>query len=242
MKSVEEQVEFLKQRFSRILLGKAEYTAPGPTVKGCNKEASILILLKWKDNDWHVFLTLRSEQMRSHAGEVCFAGGQREDRDKTYVETALREAHEEAGVPSENLQVVGALCHFITRFGIQVHPVVAVLKEEFTPVLNEEVSRCFWMPFSTFLSSEHHTSLHFPEVNLRSHKISYKDEYVFGFTSYVAIVAAVTIYDRYPEFEVFSMDTTKAPADSVADQFVEYNTLPRLMKLSEYNNVTKSKI
>lgn len=41
-----------------------------------------------------MFLTLRSENLRSYAGEVSFPGGKREPNDQTYVETAIREAHE----------------------------------------------------------------------------------------------------------------------------------------------------
>ncbi|CAD5210847.1 unnamed protein product [Bursaphelenchus xylophilus] len=242
MERVEDQVEYLKQRFQRAFVPNTLYTEPGPTVEGCQKEASILILLHWKDNDWHVFLTLRSAHLRAHAGEVSFPGGKREEQDESFVETALREANEEAGIPYDSVIIVGAISHLITRMGIQVRPILAVLREEFEPEINEEVERAFWMPLSVFLSKEHHEDLYFPEAKLKSHKVEYNGEYIFGFTSYVAILIAMNVYNRFPEFEISNMNTSESPEECLCKELMVYNTMPQLVKQEEYDSMTKSKL
>ena len=45
-------------------------------------------------------------QLRTNAGEVCFPGGKRDPSDRDDVETALREAEEEIGLPPDHVQVV----------------------------------------------------------------------------------------------------------------------------------------
>lgn len=47
----------------------------------------------------HVLLTERSAALRSHAGDVAFPGGKRDEDDPSDVACALREAEEEVGLP-----------------------------------------------------------------------------------------------------------------------------------------------
>lgn len=48
-------------------------------------------------------------QLRTNAGEVCFPGGKRDPRDRDDVDTALREAEEEIGLPPDQVDVVCTL-------------------------------------------------------------------------------------------------------------------------------------
>uniref|UniRef100_A0AAY4BGV9 Nudix hydrolase domain-containing protein n=1 Tax=Denticeps clupeoides TaxID=299321 RepID=A0AAY4BGV9_9TELE len=78
-------------------------------------KASVLIPLFVRGGELHVLLTVRSPQLRSNAGEVCFPGGKYEPEDRDEIETALREAEEEIGLPPDQVEVVCRLWPMVTK-------------------------------------------------------------------------------------------------------------------------------
>lgn len=72
-----------------------------------------------------VILTRRSESMSQHAGQVAFPGGRRETGDGSAIETALREAREEAGIDPECVRPLGFLGRYDTITGYRITAVVA---------------------------------------------------------------------------------------------------------------------
>ena len=56
----------------------------------------------------------RTAHLRHHAGQIGFPGGGAEPADATIVDTALREAGEEAGIPAGAVEVIGVLPPFLT--------------------------------------------------------------------------------------------------------------------------------
>jgi 8-oxo-dGTP pyrophosphatase MutT (NUDIX family) len=76
----------------------------------------------------HAVFTRRRHDLRRHAGEISVPGGRREDGE-TLIDTALREAHEEIGLPPEDVDVVGALepvGTFVTNYAI--YPFVGLIE------------------------------------------------------------------------------------------------------------------
>jgi 8-oxo-dGTP pyrophosphatase MutT (NUDIX family) len=93
------------QRLGELLLSPEEsvaLTAPGGVV------AAVLIPLYVSNGDLHAVFTKRNADLRRHAGEISFPGGRR-DEDEELPATALREAEEEIGLASADVQIVGAL-------------------------------------------------------------------------------------------------------------------------------------
>ena len=85
----------------------------------------------------HAVFTNRRDDLRRHAGEISFPGGRR-DEGETLLETALREAHEEVGLPSDGVEVVGALAPvgtFVTNYAI--YPFVGLIDHGFEWVREE---------------------------------------------------------------------------------------------------------
>jgi 8-oxo-dGTP pyrophosphatase MutT (NUDIX family) len=77
----------------------------------------------------HAVFTRRRDDLSRHAGEISFPGGRR-DEGEELVETALREAHEEIGLPPGDVEVAGALeptPTFVT--GYAIYPFVGVISE-----------------------------------------------------------------------------------------------------------------
>lgn len=94
--------------------------------------------------------------MRSYPSEVSFPGGKRESHDQSYVETAVREAHEETGLPFLSVQIIGTCMPILSKLQVLIHPVFALLTSEFEPQPNDEVQKCFWLPLNHFLIEKWH--------------------------------------------------------------------------------------
>lgn len=56
-----------------------------------------------------IFLVQRAPWLRHHPGQIALPGGGQEPGDRNLIDTALREAHEEIGVPPHRVDVLGAL-------------------------------------------------------------------------------------------------------------------------------------
>lgn len=56
-----------------------------------------------------LFLVQRSPLLRQHPGQIALPGGRRDPQDRDIVATALRETHEEVGLPPDRVEVIGTL-------------------------------------------------------------------------------------------------------------------------------------
>ena len=86
------------------------------------KRASVLIPLLEEEGELFVMLTQRSEQLRSHAGQVSFPGGKQDPQDANSLETVLRETHEEIGLPPEKVEIIGRLDQILSLHYYLVTP------------------------------------------------------------------------------------------------------------------------
>jgi 8-oxo-dGTP pyrophosphatase MutT (NUDIX family) len=77
----------------------------------------------------HVLFTKKSDAVPHHKGQFSFPGGICEERDASRVETALREAREEVGIPAEAVEVLGLLDDTATRATpFVITPVVGIIR------------------------------------------------------------------------------------------------------------------
>lgn len=97
-----------------------------------------------------VVLTKRPDTMPTHAGHIAFPGGRPGPGDDGPVDTALREAEEEVGIPPSSVEVAGYLPAIHTvEYSLMVVPVVGTLSAP--PVLvpsEREVARTYEPPLS----------------------------------------------------------------------------------------------
>jgi 8-oxo-dGTP pyrophosphatase MutT (NUDIX family) len=70
--------------------------------------AVLALLAERGDGDLELILTRRRDDLPTHPGQVSFPGGRREPGESTTA-AALREAHEEIGLPPEAVTILGAL-------------------------------------------------------------------------------------------------------------------------------------
>jgi 8-oxo-dGTP pyrophosphatase MutT (NUDIX family) len=96
-----------------------------------------------------VVLTLRTEHLPTHAGQVSFPGGRIEPGDVSPEGAALREAEEEIGLPCAVVEVVGRLPTYITGTGFRVTPVLGLLPPPVAPRPDpREVAEVFELPLA----------------------------------------------------------------------------------------------
>jgi 8-oxo-dGTP pyrophosphatase MutT (NUDIX family) len=118
-----------------VLLAPAE--AEAIEVHGGKQAAVLVPLYEDERGDLHAVFTRRRHDLRRHAGEISFPGGRRDDGE-TLMDTALREAHEEVGLPPQAVHVVGALPPtptFVTNYAI--YPFVGVIERGFEWVIEQ---------------------------------------------------------------------------------------------------------
>jgi 8-oxo-dGTP pyrophosphatase MutT (NUDIX family) len=110
-------------------------------------DSAVLVPLYLDGERLHAVFTRRRDDLRRHAGEISFPGGRR-DAGEELVETALREAHEEVGLPPDAVRVVGALPPtptFVTNYAI--YPFVGVIEAGFAWVAQRtEVDEVLELP------------------------------------------------------------------------------------------------
>ena len=117
------------------------------------KPAGVLVpLMERGSGDLHVLLTQRSAELKLHAGQISFPGGRMEGHDRDIAATALREAHEEVGIASEQVSVIGYLQPMPTVTGYAVTATVGVVGEGAKVVVDRnEVEYAFEVPLSFLL-------------------------------------------------------------------------------------------
>jgi 8-oxo-dGTP pyrophosphatase MutT (NUDIX family) len=91
-------------------------------------DAAVLVPLYEAGGELHAVFTKRREDLRRHPGEISFPGGRYEEGERDLIATALREAHEEIGLPGDAVEVIGALQPTPTiATGYAVYPFVGLI-------------------------------------------------------------------------------------------------------------------
>ncbi len=104
------------------------------------KHSAVLIAFYPSENEIYLPLILRPPYDGTHGGQMAFPGGRMEDFDKTYENTALREAEEEIGILASDVKLIGHLTEvFIPPSKYWVKPIIGYLdyKPTFKPDVRE---------------------------------------------------------------------------------------------------------
>ena len=132
-----------------------------------------------------VILTVRREDMRTHAGQVAFPGGGI-DAGEDAVTAALREAHEEILLPAELAEVIGELDTYRTVTDYLVTPVVAVIPPGLPLQPHErEVADWFEVPLAFVLdpANQQRRSALFQGATRQYYEINWQGRRIWGATA-----------------------------------------------------------
>ncbi len=217
----------LIEEFKKILTDYKEYSAKHSESKESSKplyayydkkeqkaksivrhKAAVLVPFLLEDGILKIIITERSPKISMYPKEMSFPGGRTEESDQNIVETALREAQEEIGLPRDNVEIIGTIedvqKHSRKKRGSEerkfytVSCVIGFIKENFTPVLDKnEVSEIFNCPVRDLLNVEMRK---FKAVDMPVCKLTVKDKtcYIYGFTHMIAILIC-KLFDLVPQ-------------------------------------------
>ena len=158
------------------------------------RPAAVLVPLVDDARGLSVLLTERTHHLDNHAGQVSFPGGSRDAGDPDPVATALREAHEEIGLVTDLVEVVGGLDTYQTSTGFHVTPVVGLVDPAFNPTPDpHEVAEVFRVPLDFFLNPANHRvdSRMWMGAERFFYAMPYDGHYIWGATA----AMLVNLYD-----------------------------------------------
>ncbi len=110
-------------------------------------------------SDAEILLTVRTNTVEHHKGQISFPGGKRDDTDANLLETALRETEEEIGLPREAVEIIGELSDTPTvRTSFLIRPFVGLVRGRPALRANEiEIAEILFVPLTHLLDEANST-------------------------------------------------------------------------------------
>lgn len=157
------------QRLRRVLAGTNETARPvarmelplhldrfiTPEAISRLRPAAVLVPIMDLPGGTSILLTRRAETLRHHKGQISFPGGGRDRDDADLAAAALREAQEEVGLDPATVTVIGYLDDYPVLTGFRITPVVGMVRQSFTPVIDpNEVAETFELPLEVLLADD----------------------------------------------------------------------------------------
>lgn len=133
-----------------------------------------------------VLLTIRTQELASHAGQVAFPGGKIDPEDESPVAAALREAEEEIGLTPALVEPLGYLDLYLTFSGFRILPTVARVNADFSLKLNpREVTEAFEVPLDFLMNPANHKrgSRDWKGIIRDYYAMPFEDRYIWGITA-----------------------------------------------------------
>ncbi|WP_332811273.1 CoA pyrophosphatase [Sphingomonas sp.] len=153
--------------------------------RGPTTPAAVLVAIVDRP-DPTVILTMRTDTIRRHPGQVAFPGGRVDPEDEDVIAAALREAEEEIGLPRDQVEIVGIADLYRTITGYEVTPVIGIVPPDLplTPQ-PDEVAAIFEVPLRHLIAPEHQV-MRTMERNGQEHfyyEIEWEDRRIWGATA-----------------------------------------------------------
>jgi len=161
-------------------------------------EAGILVPITDNVSNPEMIFTLRSANLKTHRGQVAYPGGKRDPEDASLAATALRETHEEIGLPPDQVNVIAPLSQVVSLHRILVTPYVGVVPEEHAYEANpDEIESIFRVPIEFFLEDkrERTDALGFQNSTLYVPCYKWERFQIWGLSAIVLVDFLNTVYD-----------------------------------------------
>ena len=130
---------------------------PGDNPARPKRTAAVLVPVLDKPEP-EILLTVRSEALPHHPGQVSFPGGAVHRSDRSAISTALREAEEEIGLDFSQVSPLGFLDRLDTNSDYRVLPVVGLVRSSFAwKPDHREVAEVFTIPFELAVNRNEYT-------------------------------------------------------------------------------------
>ena len=163
------------------------------------RHSSVLIPLISLNNSIHIILTLRSNNLPTHAGQISFPGGKVDPADINPIRTAYREADEEIGLNENLISLQGYLDICKTGTNYMILPVVALISSSYQPKLNKgEVDELIYLPLDFIADKKNlqHKEREINGVKRFFFVYQYKDHFIWGATAYMLKLLSERLFEN----------------------------------------------
>lgn len=204
------KIEWLRERLLQPLPGLAAQekmmgrVRPMPLAVPENaRPSAVLCLLYPVESVLNMLLIKRIEDGKAHSGQISFPGGKQDPADADIRATALREANEEVGIMSGEVDIIGALTPlYIPVSNFQVYPFVAftAYKPQFN-LSKSEVAGIVETSIDTLLHPDSKTVVNvtspaLPDISMKVRAYKLEENIVWGATAMI-ISELETILEEY---------------------------------------------
>ena len=154
-----------------------------------NRTAAVLVPILDKPEP-EILLTVRSERLPQHPGQVSFPGGAVDRSDRSAISAALREAEEEIGLDFSQVSPLGFLDRLDTISDYRVLPVVALVRPSFVWQPDEnEVAEVFTVPLKLAVSYDEykHEEIHRDGKTFTISSLQWQGHKIWGVTASILL-------------------------------------------------------
>lgn len=166
---------------------------------------AVAVLFKEESNDLWLLMIRRSENPGDPwSGQMAFPGGHADLRDRTLLDTAVRETLEEVGVNIRDQEFLGCLRNVQPKNApMVVTPFVFLVLREVRPAPSREAKEVLWVPMSFLLNPKNLSSI---ELQIGGKGVSmgcypYLDHIIWGM-SFRIIREIISTVIMHPESSV----------------------------------------
>jgi len=161
----------------------AHHQEPFPSDSKKHRGAVGVLIKEEADDLWLLMIQRRENPQDPWSGQMAFPGGHADARDRTLLDTVIREAIEEVGVDVRDHKLLGCLPNVHPRNApMVVAPFIFLLAGEVRPVTSREAKEVLWVPMTFLLDSKNITSSMFTiddeEITMPCYK--YLDHIIWG--------------------------------------------------------------
>lgn len=176
-----------------------------PAIPENARPSAVLCLLYPVDAVLNMLLIKRIEDGKAHSGQISFPGGKQDPTDADIRSTALREANEEVGVMSAEVDIIGALTPlYIPVSNFQVYPFVGYMEQRPEFYLSQsEVAGLLEISIDDLLHPDVKTMVQvtspaLPDLSMKVRAYKLEEHIVWGATAMI-ISELETVLTEYKE-------------------------------------------
>ncbi len=175
-------MEYSKELEQRVKTNLDQFSREEQSGKGL-KHAAVAIVIAPHKSKATFLLTRRTARLNTHAGQWALPGG-RLDPGETSQEAALRELHEEIGIASSAVRVLGQLDDYPTRSGYLITPVIMWATENLSPTINpDEVASLHYISLADLQKEGAVEFLSIPQSDRPVIRLHFQDSHIHAPTA-----------------------------------------------------------
>jgi 8-oxo-dGTP pyrophosphatase MutT (NUDIX family) len=162
-------------------------SSPRHAIAGYKRQAAVLMAIFERDAAPHFLLTRRTNEVRTHKGQISFPGGMRL-HGESLQETALRETHEEVGIDKGRIEILGRFHDYLSINGDLVAPFAGLIAGRFTVVPQQsEVAEVLSVPFGVFADPSRLCTKTMPRAGtlIEVYYYRYESHEIWGLTAHI---------------------------------------------------------